>query len=262
MKIQNIVLIGSGNLATNLALAFHKVGINISCIYSRNATHASQLAQKVNAPSTNQLKELPRHADLYLITVSDAAIHQVVVELSDCKGLFAHTSGSIDVSVFADTVTEYGVFYPLMNFSATTVMDFANIPLCIEANTEENRKALESFANLLSNKVQFLNSSDRKIVHLAAVFACNFTNMNYIIAEEILSQNNIPFDLLRPLILETATKAQHNSPHLLQTGPAIRQDIPVIEAHLNLLKSNPAYIEIYTIMTENIRQLKHENKKL
>ncbi len=262
MELKNIVLIGSGNLATNLAIAFHKIGINISCIYSRNEAHARQLAQKVNAPSTNQLKEIPWIADLYLIAVSDAAIHQVVAELSDCKGLFAHTSGSIDVSVFADIVSDYGVFYPLMNFSATTVMDFENIPLCIEANTDENQKALEILAHLLSNKVQFLNSSDRKIVHLAAVFACNFTNMNYIIAEEILSQNNISFDLLRPLMLETATKAQHNSPRLLQTGPAMREDIPVIEAHLNLLKSNPAYKEIYTLMTENIQQLKHENKKL
>ncbi|MEI6123037.1 MAG: DUF2520 domain-containing protein [Bacteroidota bacterium] len=258
MKIHNIVLIGSGNLATNLAIVFVKAGLNIQCIYSRNIAHAQILADKIGTLYTDNLNELPRTADLYLISISDSAIQQVVHQLAECKGIFAHTSGSIDISVFADTCSDYGVFYPLMNFSATSVFEFKHIPLCIEAHSDENHKALESLGKMISNHVQNLDSANRKITHLAAVFVCNFTNLNYIIAEEILAKHHLSFDLLRPLILETAIKAQSNSPMQLQTGPAIRNDKDVLDAHIRLLDTLPEYKEIYKLLTKNIQRKRNE----
>lgn len=256
MNIQNIVIIGSGNLATNIAFAFKKIGVKIHFVYSRDANNAQQLAHQIGCSFTNNLNELPRTADLYIIAVADAAIHEVASKLTDCTGLFVHTSGSIAMNVFADYFTDYGVFYPLMSFSKSSILAFDTIPICVEANAEKNTKKLEYVAGLLTNRVQFLNSKDRQVLHLAAVFACNFTNLNYVIAEEILSKNTIPFDLLFPLILNSALKIQQQSPALLQTGPAIRNDLPVIETHLKMLEAMPEYKAVYALITTCIQHIK------
>ena len=253
MNIQNIVLIGSGNLATNLAFAFKNAGLNIQYIYSRRESHARKLAEKIGAPHTDSLTRLPRNADLYLISISDAAILKTASELPGCKGICAHTSGSINMSVLGDIFKNYGVFYPLMNFSASAISEFKKTPLCIEGNSEKTFAALNQLANLISDHVREMNSVDRQIVHLAAVFACNFTNMNYVIAEKILEKNNIPFDLLRPLILETARKVQKSSPAQLQTGPAMRNDKTVIETQLKMLEAIPEFKELYEMFTKHIQ---------
>jgi len=260
MLINEIVIIGAGNVAVNMAVAFRNSGKKILCIFSRNAEKARKLAEMVDAPYTGQLDKLPRNADLFLIAVNDNAIDEVAGKLSDVSGIVAHTSGSVSISVFENKIPDYGVLYPLMHLSTEKLMDFAHIPLCIEANTPGNYTAISELAGSVSHSVYPVTSAERKMLHLAAVFASNFTNLNYIISEEILKKNNLSFDILHPIIVETANKILRNSPTELQTGPAVREDYQVIGEHEKLLKDFPYYQKMYKLFTEIIIQKKKNNE--
>jgi len=251
-EINNIVLIGAGNVATNLAIAFQSNGKKILQVISKNLDHAKLLADKVSANYTTILDEIINSADLYIISINDDAIINIASSLKIKNKLIVHTSGSIDMNVLQNASTNYGVFYPLQTFSKDTIVDFNNIPFCIEANTSENREELIELAQILSNDIREINSEERKIIHLAAVFACNFSNYMYLIAEEILSKHNLPFDILKQLINQTAFKVNNQNPENTQTGPAKRNDLELIEKHLTLLKETPAYYEIYKVITNNI----------
>jgi predicted short-subunit dehydrogenase-like oxidoreductase (DUF2520 family) len=146
----------------------------------------------------------------------------------------------------------YGIFYPLQTFSKTKAVNISEVPFCIEANTDKNEQLLVDLAKVLSNNVELINSEQRKKLHLAAVFACNFSNYMYTIADELLSNDNLDLNLLKPLIIETANKIKDNSPKAMQTGPAKRNDKAVIEKQLQLLANNPAYKDIYQLITEQI----------
>jgi len=258
--IHDIVIIGAGNAAVNLAHAFRKAGKNILCIYSRDAAKAQRLANSVDADFTDKLEMLPKKADLFLIAVTDSAIAEVAEKLSHTEGIMAHTSGSVNISALGKRPAGQGVFYPLMHLSSENIMDFTMVPLCIEASNEKTMQELWQLAGTISEKVFSVTSDERKIVHLAAVFACNFSNLNYIIAEEILKKNGLPFALLHPLIAGLAGKIQTASPSTIMTGPAIREDFAVISAHLNMLERTPLYQEIYKILTETIIQKKKNNE--
>lgn len=260
MLINDIVIIGAGNVATNMAVAFKNSGKKIRCIYSRNAEKARHLAGLVDAQYTNKLGQLPRKADLYLIAVKDNAIDEVAGQLSDVSGIVVHTSGSVGISVFENNIMDYGILYPLMHLSKEILMDFGQIPLCIEANKQENYDAIYELACAVSHSVYPVTSAERKILHLSAVFASNFSNLNYIIAEDILKKNNLSFNLLCPIILETAHKVLRNSPAELQTGPAFREDQDVIGEHEKMLNDFPAYQKMYTLLTEIIIQKKKNNE--
>lgn len=260
MVISDIVIIGSGNTAVNLAVAFRKIGRNISCVFSRDAVKAGKLAEKVGAECITDIAALPRTAGLYILAVSDDAIEDVVMSLPRVSGIVAHTSGSVEMSVFEKKVAAYGVFYPLMHLSAHKIIEFSGIPLCIEANNQENLEALQGLASALSNEVHIVSSEQRKILHLSAVFACNFTNLNYFIAEEILKKHHLPFSMLRPLILETAGKIKNDSPSKLQTGPAVRKDLKVIKEHIRLLENFPEYRKIYNLFTDLIFKKKNSHE--
>ncbi|HNW71094.1 MAG TPA: DUF2520 domain-containing protein [Bacteroidales bacterium] len=260
MIINDIVIIGAGNVATNMAAAFRNSGKNIRCVFSRNAEKARSLASLVDAPYTNKIAQLPRKADLFLIAVKDNAIDEVADQLSDVSGIVVHTSGSVGISVFENKLQDYGILYPLMHLSKEILMDFEQIPLCIEANTPLNYDALYEFACAISHSVYPVTSAERKILHLSAVFASNFTNLNYIISEDILKKNNLSFNMLRPIIVETATKILRNSPSELQTGPAVREDQQVLGEHENMLNDFPQYQKIYTLLSELIIQKKKNNE--
>jgi predicted short-subunit dehydrogenase-like oxidoreductase (DUF2520 family) len=146
----------------------------------------------------------------------------------------------------------HGIFYPLQTFSKQKKVDFEEIPICLEANKYEVLQQLERLAGSLSRKVYFLDSKQRKAIHLAAVFACNFTNLMYRIAEDLVTESDLNFDILRPLIKETAAKVQEHSPREVQTGPAARNDRKIIEEHLKALENHPEYKEIYQLLTTEI----------
>jgi len=259
MKIRDIVLIGSGNLATNLAIALTEAGKNIVCVYSRTLGNAELLAEKCNARFTNRLEDVPTTADLYVIAINDGMIKEVVDKISNYSGIIVHTSGSIPISVFPNSLKQFGVFYPLMMFSKKNIVPFTDIPICLEANDNSTLETLTELASSISNNVSEISSEKRKILHLAAIFACNFTNLNYAIAEDILKSNQLSFNLIKPLIKETAEKIQHNSPSEVQTGPAFREDYDVMHHQLEMLNAMPEYQQMYELLSNIILSIKHKN---
>ncbi len=248
-----IVIIGAGNVATHLAKAFKAVNVELTQIWSNHYENALLLANQVNAVAIQDFSALDKTADLCLIAVKDDAIAELLPQLTDFKGVIVHTSGSVSISVFEDLIKSYGVFYPLQTFSKNKVVNFSNIPICVEANDENTLALLKEIANKLSANVIEVNSDKRKILHLSAVFACNFTNHLYALAQEVLTLNGLDFDILRPLIAETANKVQDELPLNVQTGPAIRHDKETIIKHEELLKDQPALLEIYKTLSESIK---------
>jgi predicted short-subunit dehydrogenase-like oxidoreductase (DUF2520 family) len=253
--IQKVVLLGAGNLATQLALALQEKGIQLVQVYSRTIDSARTLAGKVNCKSTNELSQLANEADLYIIAVKDAAIQEVLenLALSESK-LIVHTAGSVPMKILEGFTQNYGVFYPLQTFSRTRKVDFSEIPLCIEANHPSNLMKLQDLAGKLSDTVRQINSEERKTLHLAAVFTNNFVNHFYSVGAEILRAKHLNFDLLKPLIAETAAKIGSMPPAEAQTGPARRNDQQVIQSHLKMLDELPEYRKIYSFVTESISQ--------
>lgn len=250
--IRKIVLIGAGNVATHLGQALSGNGREIIQVYSRSAESAASLAQILNCPRTTSLADIRADADLYLFAVNDDALAEVLRQFPHKQALVAHTSGSIPMEVFEAGFQNFAVFYPLQTFSKQSKPDYANIPLCLEANTPANYTLIEKLAQRVSNRVVSANSQQRRQLHLAAVFACNFTNHLYTIAADILEQHQLPFDILRPLISETAAKVQNNLPARVQTGPALRNNQQIIKAHLKALEALPDYQKIYTFITQSI----------
>jgi len=259
MQIKDVVILGSGNLATSLAIALHKAGKNIVYIYSRTLDHAKVLAQKCETQFTDDIRDLPKSADLYIIACSDSSVKEIAEKLVDRKGIIVHTSGSIPLSVFSDQIGKFGVFYPLMTFSKNNEISFNNIPVCIEANSADIVIALYKFAKSITRNIAEVSSEKRKMLHLAAVFACNFTNLNYTVAEDLLQRNQLSFDLLRPLIVETALKTAQGRPSELQTGPAIREDDAIMKEQMESLNEIPEYKEMYKLLSKLIISIKHKN---
>lgn len=248
-----IVIIGAGNVAIHLAKTFKAVNVQVTQVWSYHYENALLLANQVDAVAIKELSALDTTADLCLIAVKDDAIAELLPQLANFKGIIAHTSGAVSIDVFEGLIKKYGVFYPLQTFSKSKEVNFSNIPLCVEANDENTLKLLKEIANKLSVNVTEVNSEKRKILHLSAVFACNFTNHLYVLAQELLNANGLDFDILRPLIAETADKVQDEFPLNVQTGPAIRNDNETIKKHEELLKGQPALLEIYKTLSNSIK---------
>jgi predicted short-subunit dehydrogenase-like oxidoreductase (DUF2520 family) len=259
MQIKDIVIIGSGNLATNLVPALYKAGKNIVCLYSRTIANAKILAVQCNAKYTDIIEEVPKNADLYIIAVDDKSIKEISEKINDVKGIIVHTSGSISMNVLSSGIKNFGVFYPLMTFSKLNTVSFHNIPICLEANSSRVNIALYKLAKSISKTVVEISSENRKLLHLAAVFACNFTNLNYSIAEDLLEKNQLSFDLLMPLIRITADKVQNGKPSELQTGPAFREEFGVMNEQSDELMDLPEYKEMYDLLSKLIISIKHKN---
>jgi len=254
--IKDVVIIGAGNLATQLALALVEKGVPVAQVFSRKAESAKELAEKINSEFTTDLSLLKKDADLYIIAVKDSAISEILENLNlDENRLIVHTAGSVPMSILEGFSANYGVFYPLQTFSKNRKVDFSNIPICIEANHPANLLKLEMLGKRLSDSVNQINSAERKALHLAAVFSNNFVNHLYAIGADILHDQKLNFDLLKPLIAETAAKVQKLLPVEAQTGPAKRYDKSIINAQLNMLENRPEYRKIYSFVTESIFQL-------
>ena len=246
------VIIGSGNIATHLAMALYNAGHTIIQIYSRTLANAQALANLVHSSYTNEFSAIPTDADLYLICVSDSAISQVINNLNaGIKGIVTHTSGATDIQVL-DKFQNRGVIYPPQSINKNIETDISLIPFGIEANSEENYTRIYQLINNIAPKSFPCSSQQRLAIHVAAVFANNFSNVLYLIAKEILENEQLDFELLKPIILETALKIQHHSPEESQTGPARRADFNIIEKHLQFLRHNAEENKIYQILTDFI----------
>jgi len=249
----NIVFIGSGNVATHLAIAFKAMGADIIQVWSKDSRNAEILAALTKAEPINKWEALDQTADCYVISVKDDAIADVVGHLQDVRGIVVHTSGATSIDVLKGAGTGYGVLYPLQTFSKTKAVDLKNVPFCIEADRTETLEKISAVAHLLSAAVAEVSSDQRKVLHLAAVFACNFTNHLYHLSSKLLAEHNLKFDLLKPLIEETAQKIRYAAPIEVQTGPAIRDDRETMKKHVNLLADSPQLQEIYVMLSNSIK---------
>jgi predicted short-subunit dehydrogenase-like oxidoreductase (DUF2520 family) len=254
-KIQNIVILGSGKVATQLGQRLKDRGLTILQVYSRNLENAQKLSTTLQCNCTNNINAIITDAHLYIIAVSDDAIVPLAASLSEHLkyNLVVHTSGATDSIVLAPYFTHYGVFYPLQSFSGTKKIVWSKIPLCIDAPNKHNEVLLKKLSKQIGTKTMLLNDSQKANLHVAAVFANNFTNHCLAIAEQLLKDNQLPFDLLFPLITATFEKVLNDSPTNVQTGPAIRGDSKTIEKHLNLLEKETFPYDIYQLMSESIR---------
>lgn len=253
-----VVFIGSGNLATRLSLEMEKVGVGVEQIYSPTAGHARALAERLRCAWTDRLDEIAGDADLYVFSLKDTALQSVVSRLQTNQGLWVHTAGSMPMSVFEGYARRYGVIYPLQTFSKDREVEFKRISFFLEANSLEDEGVLVDLVGRLSDNWCLLSSEKRKHIHLAAVFACNFTNHMYALAAKILDEQEVPMDVLLPLIDETAAKVHGMSPAQAQTGPAIRYDENVIDKHLAMLR-NPDMRGLYEQISQSIhKEVRHE----
>ena len=226
----SVLLIGNGNVATHLKNAF----LNADAI-------------TVKQISSRKLENIPNN-DVTIIAVSDDAIAEVSAKIK--KGFVVHTAGNVSLD-FLQNNGRKGVFYPLQTFSKDKKVNFDTIPFCLEAEHETDLVLLEKLAKSIGKKIYHINSEQRKSIHVAAVFVNNFTNHLYKIGNDICFTNNVPFEILQPLIQETAHKVLELSPEKAQTGPAIRNDKITIENHLKMLNKNQQ--EIYKILTKSIQ---------
>jgi predicted short-subunit dehydrogenase-like oxidoreductase (DUF2520 family) len=248
-----VSIIGSGNLAQHLIAAFQN---------SKNLGDAIELVQVFSRKKktlinvvdpkliTTDLSKL-RDADLYIIAISDDAIGAVAAHLPFKNRLVAHTSGSVGLAVLTNN-NRRGVFYPLQTFTKSKAIDFETVPICLESENATDFLLLDKVAKSISNNVFAINSEQRKALHVAAVFVNNFSNHLYTIGNEICQNNQVPFAILKPLILETAQKIMTIAPKDAQTGPAKRNDRSTIEAH-KLFLSDKNQSTIYKIITQSIQ---------
>lgn len=259
-----VVLIGAGNLATNLGLALRDAGHEIVSVFSRTMTSAQRLAALTGGEATDDVDTLPKKADMFIVAVKDAVLASLIAQVAKGREgeLFVHTAGSMPMSLFEGRAVRYGVFYPMQTFSKEHRASFSEIPIFLEASDYAVLGVLRLLADSISNRVFELDSSKRKFLHLAAVFACNFANHCYALSAEVLESQGIPFDVMLPLIDETARKVHALHPLRAQTGPAVRYDKNVIKMQADLLSANPEVQELYEMLSRSIHNLSNENSKI
>ena len=248
-----VVIIGSGNVAWHLAHYLPFCGGCITQIYSRNKDAAEALAASLGTDFTSNVRDIYSNADFYIYAIKDDALSTVIQAVEVENGIHLHTSGAVDISVFDGRKKNFGVLYPFQTFSKQRKIDLNQTPLFIEANTNYNLQKISDFANKISLKVYELTSEQRIKVHLAGVFANNFTNYLWNISYNLLKSNNLPFSVIMPLIKESIDKLNYLTPEQAQTGPAKRGDQNVIKAHLELLANNKNLQKIYELISEEIK---------
>lgn len=239
-----ISIIGTGNVATHLFKAFS--------LSSTLTTIPSQSDTSINIINSRTLDNLPDHSDIILISVKDDAIGSVAQRVAGKADLIAHTSGSVSINILKDCAKHYGVFYPLQTFSKNSELDYHEIPFFIEGNDTETVDNLKTIAQSISPKVFEADSAKRKRLHIAAVFACNFSNHLVAIADDLLQEDGMDYKVLLPLLKETVRKLDTLTPKDAQTGPAIRNDKKVMSAHEDMLAGYPDRLTIYRLLSSSI----------
>lgn len=250
----NISIIGSGNVAWHLAPELENAGHRIIEVYSKNQQNATKLQNRLyHAELNSDLDFSNSLAEIFILCISDDAIEEVAQEivLPD-HAILIHTSGSQSITTLGYAATEnFGVFYPLQTFTKSKRISFEDIPILIESENSFTAKALTKLAKSISKKALKVSSKDRIAIHLAAVFACNFTNHLFASAENILKDQGFDFELLRPLIAETINKGLDLGPKNAQTGPAARGDMKILDKHMAFLEGSE-YKELYRLISEKI----------
>lgn len=249
--IKKVALIGTGNVASWLAYRLQQTDISLVQVYSRTPAHAADFAERFHTQAISNLQELTRDCDLYLFAVSDNIYPELLKQVPFRMRLAAHTGGAVSQHIFKDYAENYGTLYPYQSISSH--LDFQNlkVPLCVEGNNERSTETLLRFAAKVSPITERIDEKQRMILHIAAVFANNFSNALFDISHKILYKNNIDWKIILPIIENTAQKVTTSTPEEAQTGPAKRQDSQTINRHLQLLE-DAEQKEIYQILTQYI----------
>ena len=248
-----IVFIGAGNVATHLAKELYKYKHEIVQVYSRTMDSAQALASQVTSATTDDLSQIRQDADIYMFSVKDSVLPDVLSQVPPNNGLWIHTAGSMSMDIFEKHILRYGVIYPFQTFSKNCIIDWKAIPLFVEASSASDLSVLTNIASQLSNKVTELSSDKRRFIHLTGVFACNFVNHMYALSSSILEKAQLPFDVALPLIDETARKVHTLNPLDAQTGPAVRFDENVMDKHLEMIEDEKVK-NIYRLLSDSIHQ--------
>lgn len=255
-----ISLIGSGRVAFHLAQALLAQGHNIVQVYARDFDKTQKFAEKIQARACPSLQQF-QSTDLIILAVSDSAIGELVKQVHELfpETLMVHTSGSTNIEVISHVHEKAGVFYPLQTFSLERDVDWTATPLFVEAVADVDQKLLSDLANSLSNRVYQYTSKQRLTLHLAAVFACNFSNYCFDMAKQIVDAEQVDFSLLHPLIIETAKKTTENDPKQMQTGPAMRGDQNILAMHQDLLAQaeRDDLKQVYQLLSDGIVKRHH-----
>lgn len=253
-----INVIGSGNVARHLAIAWLEKQVVIGKVWSATPEHAEDFARLVNARVVAVADEILDDCNAVLISVTDSAIPQIAHKIKSTNGVpVFHTSGTQPMSVLEDISENHGVIYPLQTFSMTRDVNLEQVPFFLEASTKSAMQTARFLTELLSTDIHEIDSRQRMQLHLAAIIVSNFPNVLYSIADEFLTTNNMSLEWLHPLMIETAEKAISAKPAEVQTGPARRGDIQILEKHLELLKENPEIAAIYKLLSDEILRRYH-----
>lgn len=244
-----ISVVGAGNVATHLALRLHESGHEIAVVWSRTQEAASQLAQRLGCPWTTDLQLLRTDVDIVLLCVKDSVLEQVAAYIKT-SALCLHTAGSMPIAALPQQ--HRGVLYPMQTFSKERKADWENIPVFLECEQDSDRPLLQTLASALNDNHKFVDATQRTALHLAAVFACNFTNRCYDMASQVLEAHGLEFSAMLPLVDETAHKVHTLTPKDAQTGPAIRWDENVMNKHLAQL--NGELKATYELLSQSIHK--------
>ena len=247
----NITILGAGNVATQLALVLKKNGHTIVQVYNRSHDAGQELAKTVGAGFVSDLNEL-EDAEVYLLAVKDDAISEVVKGLTPTSKIIAHTSGTKSKDLLSNAGSNFGIFYPLQTMTKSAKVDFKNVPLLVEGSNKQTTAKLGELAKSISKNVHQVDEQQRQWIHVAAVFANNFTNHLFGISEHLLLSHGLEFEILKPLIFNFIQNLDQHSPSELQTGPAVRGDLQTIEKHMQLLGDDTRLQKIYEVLTQSI----------
>jgi predicted short-subunit dehydrogenase-like oxidoreductase (DUF2520 family) len=247
-----VVLLGSGNVATHLGVLLKKKGHTLLQLFNPTRKHATALARRLNCPLVTRVSAIDTTGDIYVLAIKDEAIGPLLKQLPFVPRMIVHTSGSVGLEVFGKNFSAFGVLYPLQTFSKLSPETPATIPFCIEANSRKSEQLLTRMARSLSPLVYKMTSEQRKSVHVAAVFANNFSNHMFTLSEKILTGKKLPFELMLPLIEETVERLKHARPARVQTGPARRGDLSILRAHLDWLRGDPELRDLYDRISKSI----------
>jgi predicted short-subunit dehydrogenase-like oxidoreductase (DUF2520 family) len=253
-----ITIIGSGNVATHLALAMRQRGHIIDQIWSRNIEHAQHLASRVEAQPIDNLSSLNPNSNIYIIAITDDALFELAPSLKLDDALVLHTSGATPMDVLSATSSRYGVLWSPQSFVRDVAIEYNQLPFCIEGCNKRAEDDIEEFIKMISPHVYRTTHKQRQYLHLASVFVNNFTNGLYAIAQTLCDENNVPFEILYPIILTTAKRVQWGDVRYNLTGPAVRGDEKTLEAHRHLLNNNSQMLSIYDEFTHLLQQLKKQ----
>jgi len=256
-----ISLIGAGNLATRLGIALKAAGHDFVQVYSRTEASAQTLAKMLGAEAVVQADKLHSDASLYICALKDDALPEILKRVDVGNGILVHTAGSLSLDILKPFAAKTGVFYPLQTFSKEREVDFKTVPVFVESSDKIVSYILKQLAVDLGSEVYEITSEQRLKLHLSAIFACNFVNYLYSVSSDLLVENNLPFEVLKPLILETAAKVQTQPPADVQTGPAVRFDRKVMDRHLAQLEKHPAWKTLYKELSVGIYQRSKSTQK-